>query len=1856
VTERRIASGGSIATAAEQRPIASTRISMKSVRRFARSSKSRPAPKSRSKRDFVRRALVAERLETRAMMAADWFASDFWNGSRPEDVNADKAVSPLDALLIINELNKTGSRPLMSQTLASTAGGEGESNDGGKVYYDVNNDGHISPIDSLLVINALNAEGEGELMKYQVYLVNVGAAFNSTPLTSVPKGTDFDLVVTVQDLRAGSQRGVSSGFLDILVSDQTKTSVFVNEIQHVILSGAPTGGSFTLSFNGQTTADIPLGGDPTTDIANDIKAKLEALSTVGAGNTIVTYDPVGGFDAWQVRFVNARGDQDLPAMTGDGDDLTGGSSPEVVINETADGVRTDPVAFREAFRALPAGAFFNNFYQGNLNAGNASDRIDDVGGVYLSPFAPFPGKTERVLVRARMNADDAGVVTFTPSIVPGQIVSPAHDTLLYDKNEALVPGEISFGTGAKSLTITELVSANPDIVTIGEDSGANSFNPIAGVPGGSPANGQDVKDPSNTGTPALRITAVNGQTSGTINLPSGATVTFSGSTASPSITYTPAANFVGQDVFSYTISDTVNFDTTTVTVNVTAANDAPHNFLNGADITGATPALSAAEDTPFVFNAANNSLLSVSDVDAGAATNNQVTLTVNNGTLTLSTTSGLTFNGGANGTGSMTFSGSLANINAALNGMVFNPNGNFAGNATLQIVSNDMGNTGAGGALSDTDNLTINVGAVNDAPVNTVPPAQDVDEFPDVLTFNNANGNRISVADVDAGAVNTFEVTLNVNNGKLKLSQLTGITVFSGQDNTASMGIRGTLAAINAALDGLTYTGGDNPPFIGTDTLTINSNDKGATGSGGEKFDQDTVTINVIATVRPRAVNDNLPHTEGGGAILLDVMDNDLPHQGFATTLLGVGTLAASRGTIERWDPETGATLDADLTDDVIRYTPPSPDFFGTVTFTYTINDTYVVGTDGPGPDADSTATVTLTIAGINDAPTAVDDPGFTTPEDTALTIPIGQSVLNNDLDPDNQFDVDGDNIIDVTDPLSAIIETNPANGTVTLNLNGTFTYTPNPNYNGPDSFTYRVRDSANVTSSNTATVSIDVIAVNDKPIGNPDTYSVAEDGTLTANGVLPNPNGILNNDTDGDPEPPDQPLTVDLASVTQPVDGTNTPRGTLVMDPSANGHFTYTPPSNFFGTVTFKYRASDGQAQNPLSDLTTVTINVTPVNDAPVVADDSYTTNEDTPLVANGSSPTRRSVLFNDTDVDSSGLGVHFPLIKEPDFGTLVINDNGTFTYTPDEDFFGTDTFQYRATDGFISSQTGGTLNDGIATVTITVVAVGDPPVANPDSYTTDEDIPLVVDDSGPTRRSVLFNDTDPDSPFTVLATSVTQPRDNTNTVRGTLVMDPSDNGRFTYTPPAHFSGVVTFQYRATDGGPTPSNLTTVTITINETNDPPDAVNDDYTAIKDFDNQVVNVLANDTFAPDVGETLKVVAVQGVAADVNGDTPPQPTAVLGGTVRLDNFVVLYDSPDDYEGPDSFTYTISDNRSVNPLTDTATVNVDVLAFIPKIVEGVVYVDADNNGQIFGGEAFTDANANGVYDAGEAFADSVGGPRDNNRYDAPEKRVQGVTVQLSGTDFQDNAVFFEATTDASGRYRFLGDASTQFLGIKPGTYTVTEIQPNFLSDGQETETHALASIVANDQFQVSWDPEDFTGDITGLNFGELGINTSSLADSSGMIQEILASSGPNGLVIATNLLGGSIWSWAMPGWNNLFQFELILDANLAHATLRVWDGANAGAANPAFEIRIHQDPNLNNGTDSPAAGSMARFRVLGRSANGEYIIRLDGTALDFGLNLLAAAPVVGEGEAEGEAVVDRDYAEAADAAFAEGEAWA
>ncbi|KAA0073136.1 tandem-95 repeat protein, partial [Mycolicibacterium sp. P9-64] len=303
--------------------------------------------------------------------------------------------------------------------------------------------------------------------------------------------------------------------------------------------------------------------------------------------------------------------------------------------------------------------------------------------------------------------------------------------------------------------------------------------------------------------------------------------------------------------------------------------------------------------------------------------------------------------------------------------------------------------------------------------------------------------------------------------------------------------------------------------------------------------------------------------------------------------------------------------------------------------------------------------------------------------------------------------------------------------GTVTLAADGSFTYKPVANYNGTDSFTYQATDGT--ATSNLATVTITITAVNDAPVATNDNFTTGEDGPLTVGAAA----GVLGNDTD-----------IDSSTLTVVNPGTTTTaHGSVVLN--VDGSFTYSPTANFFGTDSFTYRATDGTT---VSDLATVTITITAVNDAPAAVDDTATTDEDNSVSGN--------VLTNDTDIDIDTLTVANPGTITTDHGTVTLAADGSFTYTPAANYNGTDSFTYQTTDGTTVSE--------IATVTITITAVNDAPVANNDTATTNEDTPV----SG----NLLTNDTDID----ISTLTVVNPG-TTTTDHGTVTL--AADGSFTYT-----------------------------------------------------------------------------------------------------------------------------------------------------------------------------------------------------------------------------------------------------------------------------------------------------------------------------------------------------------------------------------------------------------------------------------------------------------------------------------------
>ena len=370
---------------------------------------------------------------------------------------------------------------------------------------------------------------------------------------------------------------------------------------------------------------------------------------------------------------------------------------------------------------------------------------------------------------------------------------------------------------------------------------------------------------------------------------------------------------------------------------------------------------------------------------------------------------------------------------------------------------------------------------------------------------------------------------------------------------------------------------------------------------------------------------------------------------------------------------------------------------------------------------------------------------------------------------------------------------------------------------------------------------------------------------------------------------------------------------GTVVSAAAiANGDLTFTPQANANGigysSLGFQVQDNGGTSDGGI-DLdpipNAITFNVTPVNDAPVAAADSYSTNEDTPLVVAAA-----GVLANDTDVEGDSLSA--VLATGPSNGIVTLNGDGSFTYTPNANFNGSDSFSYKANDG--------SLDSGVATVSITVSAVNDAPVATAESYSTNEDTPLVVAAAG-----VLANDTDVDgdSLSVVLATG---PSNGIVTLNG--------DGSFTYTPNVNFFGSDSFTYKANDGS-LDSGVATVSITVDPINDAPTLVAAPGTTTAQWSDPIAPILFT---AADVDDPLTALQVAKVETKLPGAavfTSGLPTGFSLSPGSTPGTWLLNGGPTGLEGVGSYQFrlTVQDDESPTPAEGTA---VAVLQVSPEDV--------------------------------------------------------------------------------------------------------------------------------------------------------------------------------------------------------------------------------------------------------------------------------------------------------------------------------
>jgi gliding motility-associated-like protein len=582
----------------------------------------------------------------------------------------------------------------------------------------------------------------------------------------------------------------------------------------------------------------------------------------------------------------------------------------------------------------------------------------------------------------------------------------------------------------------------------------------------------------------------------------------------------------------------------------------------------------------------------------------------------------------------------------------------------ITITATDDGE----GALTATQTFTIVVTPVNDAPTIT----------------------STAVTEATEDVAYTYEITTEDIDGDLVTVSATGLPSWlTLTDNTLSgtptEGEAGSEITITATDDGegaltatqtftIVVTPVNDAPTITSTAVTEATEDVAYTYEiTTEDIDGDLVTVSATGLPSWLTLTDNTlsgTPTEGetGSLITITATDdgegaltatqtftivvtpvNDAPVAIADTATVSEDSATTSIDVIANDSDEEEDTLTLTLVntsgigtvsinlDGVsVDYTP-SEDFNGTEVITYTVSD----GTDT------ATGTLTVTVTPVNDAPVAIADTA-TVSEDTATT---SIEVIANDTD------------VDSGDILSLTSVSTSGTGIVSINSDGfSVDYTPSANFNGTEVITYTVSDG---TDTATGTLTVTVTPVNDAPVAIADTATVSEDSATTSIDVIAN-------DTDEE----EDTLTLTLVNTS----------GIGTVSINLDGvSVDYTPSADFNGTEVITYTISDGTD----TATGTLTVTVTPVNDAPIAVEDTASVLENAIMIST-------DVISNDIDVDGDILLLS--AISYSGLGTVIVNvDELSIDYTPAPNFIGTEVINYSVTDGVLSSE--GVLNINVIT-----------------------------------------------------------------------------------------------------------------------------------------------------------------------------------------------------------------------------------------------------------------------------------------------------------------------------------------------------------------------------------------------------------------------------------------------------------------------------------------------------------------------------------------------------------------------------
>ena len=1115
---------------------------------------------------------------------------------------------------------------------------------------------------------------EDEAYSYTVTATDIDGDTLAYSLTTFPAGMAIDAATGVISWTPAN--GVTSESVTVEVTDGQVTDSQTFTILVTAVNDAPeiTEVSATIDTDEDNTGSVTLNatdvdGDTITwsIIANGTNGSAVVNGT-GASQT-VNYTPNANFNGSDSFTVQVSDNQATDTLVVNVTVVAANDAPEVT--STAVTTATEDEAYGYTVTASDVDGDTLEF---SLTVAPEGMSIDSASGAIT--WTPANGVTTELVTVQVSDSQATATQTFTINVTPVNDAPTITSSPITGATEAV---EYTYTVVANDIdgdSLTFSLSANPAGMVIDSASGVITWTPANGVDEGVVT--VEVSDGQATATQSFTITvgAVNDApviTEGnltriatgedtdvdvTLNVTdadgdvitwiisgaaSNGSATVSGTGTSQTVNYTPNTNFNGSDSFTVQVSDGVLTDTILVEVTVISVADAP------VITEGETSAQSTNEDTSSAF------ALNATDVDGGTLTWT-ISSAASNGVATVS------------GTG----------VSQTVN---YVPDANFHGTDTFVVQISD-------GFLTDSITITMTVVAVNDLPVITseavttategqvytyLPAATDVEN--DTLTWNvgtapasmNVNSTTGELTWTPANGDASAPVTLIVNDGTGSVTQSFTITVTAvndapviteGESTTVTMDEDATPQAFSLVLNAadadnaaseLTWSIGSaatngSATVSGTGTSKVVNYTPDADFNGADSFTVNvsdaTASDTITVNVTVDAANDAPAITETSAAI---TTDEDVAGS-VTLNATDIDTDAASiTWTILTQATNGTASVSASNTGaSMLVIYAPNANTNGADSFVVQISDGTLT----------DTITVDVTVNPVDDAPAIAqgDSVALTTNENT-----VGSVALNG-------VDIDTD-----AASLAWTVSTLATNGVANVTSTGanvSASYTPNTDFSGNDSFVVELSDG---TSTDTITVNVTVNSVNAAPVitnGATATMTTDEDNQVTLS--------LAATDSDGDS------LTWSISS--------GASQGGVAVD--ANGLVTYVPALDINGTDNFTVQVSD----SVLTDSIDVTVTINAVNDVPVITEGATST-------LNVNEDETGSLTFNATDADNDSLTWS---LSSGALNGIVTRNGSEFSYTPNIDFNGSDSFTVAVSDDTVSVTN---------VVTVTVAAVNDAP-----------------------------------------------------------------------------------------------------------------------------------------------------------------------------------------------------------------------------------------------------------------------------------------------------------------------------------------------------------------------------------------------------------------------------------------------------------------------------------------------------------------------------------------------------------------